>query len=155
MNKLISMQEMGVIIKEQLAEGGLVKFTPKGNSMLPMLRNNIDTVTLKKCDGRLKKYDLPLYQRKDESYVLHRVVKVLDDGTYLMRGDNQLYTERGISDEDIVGVVVAFTRKGKEYTDNDISYKVYRFLWVNTNGIRKVCKPIRRILGRVKRKLLS
>ncbi|MCR5837545.1 MAG: S24/S26 family peptidase [Lachnospiraceae bacterium] len=153
MNKTISMQEMGTIIKEQLAEGGQVRFTPKGNSMLPMLRNNLDTVTLKRSEGRLKKYDLPLYQRKDNSYVLHRVVKVCNDGTYMMRGDNQLYTERGITDEQIVGVVASFTRKDKEYTDSSISYRLYSFAWVNTNSVRRLLKRTRRFLGRVKRKI--
>ena len=121
--------------------------------MLPMLRNNIDTVVLKKSEGRLKKYDLPLYQRKDESYVLHRVVKVNDDGTYLMRGDNQLFTEQGITDEQIVGVVIAFTRDGVEYTTKNFKYRCYCVWWVNTCRLRRFYKRIRRLLGRVKRKV--
>ena len=35
-------------------------------------------------------------KRKDGKYILHRVVKVCKDGTYTMRGDNQIYNEKGI-----------------------------------------------------------
>jgi len=152
LNKTIPMEIMGELIKEKLEQGGNVKFTPKGNSMLPMLRNNIDTVVLKKNDGKLKKYDLPLYQRKDETYVLHRVVKVKPDGSYLMRGDNQLYTEQGITDEDIVGVVTEFIKDGKTYTVKNPRYRAYCIWWVNTYSFRVIYKRTRRFLGRVKRR---
>ena len=80
MNKIIPMEDMVQIIKEQFAAGGeKVSFTPRGCSMLPMLRDNLDKVVLEKPADHLKKYDLPLYMRDNGSYVLHRVVDVGED----------------------------------------------------------------------------
>lgn len=153
MNKIISMDEMGAIIKEQLQNGGRVRFTPKGVSMLPMLRNNQDVVLLEEKKGKLKKYDLPLYQRQSGKYVLHRVVGLSDDGTYVMCGDNQVIREYGITDESIVGIVSEFERKGKKYSCDHKGYMIYCRVWVALLPIRKVCRLLRRILGKVKGKL--
>ena len=84
----VHMDDLVPIIKEHLAQGQSVTFSPKGISMLPMLRQGKDTVTLSPIVGKLKKYDLPLYQRQDGKYVLHRIVKV-KDGFFTMAGDNQ------------------------------------------------------------------
>ena len=51
------------------------------------------TVVLSKPKGRLHLFDLPLYRRKDGSYVLHRVVNFGSDGSYTMCGDNQFAVE--------------------------------------------------------------
>lgn len=147
------MDEMAVIIEEQLGSGGSVKFTPKGISMLPMLRNNQDVVVLRKPEGKLKKYDIPLYQRNNGSYVLHRVIKVNSDGSYVMCGDNQTIKENGITDDNIIGVVESFERKGKFYTCNNFRYKIYCRVWVFLRPLRRKLVMVRRLLGRVKRKV--
>ena len=48
---------------------------------------------------------------------------------YIFCGDNQFHKERGITDENIIGVVTAFYRKGKHYTDNSLSYRFYKSAW--------------------------
>ena len=53
------------LFHERLAAGQKIKFNPRGISMLPMLRQGIDSVTLSPLPDKLKKYDLPLYQRDD------------------------------------------------------------------------------------------
>ena len=153
MNRLVSMDDIAPIMREKINAGGQVSFTPKGFSMLPMLRNNKDTVTLIAPDFPLKKYDIPLYVRDDGKYVLHRVVNV-NGHTYTMRGDNQLYNENGIRDEQIIGVVSGFTRKEKVIKTDKLSYRVYCVVWVNTILIRKLYKKVRRFLGKIKRKVL-
>ena len=152
-NKVISMQEMGEIIKMQLHSGGKVRFTPKGRSMMPMLRDNKDTVVLEKTKGKLNKYDLPLYQLADGSYILHRVVRVCEDGSYIMCGDNRIVLEYGIRDDNIVGVVTEFIRKGKSYQCTDYRYRLYCFVWVHIYGFRKGYRKTRSLLGRIKRKI--
>ena len=72
----LQMDELMPLILERLAAGQDVRFSPRGVSMLPMLRQGRDTVTLSPVTGRLRKYDLPLYRREDGRYVLHRVVGV-------------------------------------------------------------------------------
>lgn len=152
-NNIISMDEMVVIIEEQLRLGGNVRFTPKGISMLPMLRNNKDVVVLKRPEGRLKKYDIPLYRRENGAYVLHRVVQTDEDGNYVMCGDNQVVKEYGITDDHIIGVVEAFERKGKKYTCNHQGYQIYCRVWVFLFPFRKLLVRMQRVLGRIKRKI--
>lgn len=138
MNKEIYLDDVMQIIAEKLESGGTVTFNPKGTSMLPMLRDGDDTVVLSKPKGRLHLFDLPLYRRKDGSYVLHRVVNFGSDGSYTMCGDNQFAVEKGITDNDIIGVVTAFYRKGKEYTVNSLKYRAYlEFMFYS--------KPMRRV----------
>ena len=127
--KFIQLKELMPIIVEKLNNDGEVVFTPNGISMKPMLVGGRDVVTLTKVDKKLKKYDLPLYQRKDGKYILHRVVKVCKDGTYTMRGDNQIYNEKGITDDQIIAIVTKFVRNGKEYSVSNKKYRFYCGFW--------------------------
>ena len=68
------------LIRERLAAGQRVRYLPfRGVSMLPMLRQGIDTVEIAPLPEKLKKYDLPVYQYPSGKYVMHRVVEVKDD----------------------------------------------------------------------------
>ncbi len=124
------------IIIEKLEMGGTVTFTPHGESMLPMLRDGEDVVVLSKPKGRLHLFDIPLYRRKDGSFVLHRVIDFQRDGSYVLCGDNQFYKERGIKDSDVIAVVTAFYRKGKAYTTDAIFYRLYVSFWYHTRVFR-------------------
>lgn len=87
------------IIREKLSMGGRVIIKPKGTSMLPLIRQGIDEVELSPLpSGRLKKYDIPFYKRKNGQFVLHRIVRVKKD-SYVLCGDNQNELEFGITDD--------------------------------------------------------
>lgn len=153
MSKIISMDDMIPLMKEQLEHDGEVTFTPKGVSMLPMLRSNRDTVTLCRGQFPLKKYQVTLYLRDNGQYVLHRVVGIEND-RYIMRGDNQFVNETGIREEQIIAVVDRFNRNGREYKCSSKRYIMYYKVWVNTVGIRKGLRRARRIAAKIKRKFL-
>ncbi len=121
----VNLAEILPIIKEQLALGKEVLFTPNGKSMLPMLTPGVDSVTLRAAPPKLKKYDVPLYRRDNGQFVLHRVVRVMKDGTYLMCGDNLLYKEWNIRHDQIIGVISNFTHNGKQYSCTDFKYRLY------------------------------
>lgn len=122
-----SMEQLMPLIRESLESGTDVSFSPKGISMLPLLRQGRDTVTLSPVNGNLKKYDVALYRRDNGAYVLHRVAKVGD--TYTFVGDNQFALERGIRHDQILAVMSAFTRDGKEIPVTDRGYRCYCVLW--------------------------
>lgn len=153
MNKIISMEDMIPLMEDTFQNNGEVTFTPKGISMLPLLRHNKDTVTLGRPEFPLKKYQIAFFLRDNGGYVLHRIVKV-DKDSYVMRGDNQFVDEPGIRKEQIIGVVHSFTRKGKKYNGNEILYLLYCLIWVNTVMIRKWVRRTRRAAGRIKRRIL-
>ncbi len=142
---LVKLEEMLPVMNEILDSGGEVSFTPNGNSMRPMLHFGRDEITIRKPSGRLKKYDLPLYQRENGKFILHRIIGENKDG-YIARGDNQLEKEYGITDSQIIGVVTKFKRNGKSYSVNGFFYKLYVVL--RCNGLTVL---LRRIKGFIKR----
>ena len=130
----VSMDTIMPVIKEQLALGQSVKFSPRGISMLPMLRQETDSIELSPLTEPIKKYDIPLYQRDNGQYVLHRVVAVGESLTCI--GDNQYTCERGIRPDQLIGVVTAFYRGEKRHTTDEIGYRTYCVLWHKSRKIR-------------------
>lgn len=139
--QVASMDVLVPLIKERLAAGQSVRFSPKGISMLPMLREGIDTVTLSAITDTVRKYDVLLYQRDDGKYVLHRVIAVGE--TYTFIGDNQFNKERGIRKEQLISVVTSFTRNGKDISVHSFLYKLYCVFWCSTRFPRRVLRAIR------------
>lgn len=93
--------------------------------MEPMLISNKDIVTIrKKREERCKENDVVLYRKKNK-LILHRIIQVLPDNLYVILGDNCSKKEYGISDEDILGIVIAFKHNGKHYEINDPDYQAY------------------------------
>lgn len=135
-NKEAQLKDLIDVIIEKLDAGGTVTFTPRGESMLPMLRDGEDTVVLAKPKGRLSLFDVPLYRRANGAFVLHRVIDFGGDGAYVMCGDNQFRKEKGIKDSDIIAVVTAFYRKGKPYSTRSFLYRVYVYFWYYTRPFR-------------------
>ena len=122
------------LMLEALDRGQSVRFSPRGTSMLPMLRQGTDTVTLSPVTGRLRKYDLPFYRRADGSFVLHRIVATGE--SYTCMGDNQFQPEPGLTQEQMIAVVTAFSRGGKEYSVTAPAYWVYCRFWHITRPVR-------------------
>jgi len=112
--------------------------------MKPLLKQGRDLVTVRPVTRPLKKYDVPLYRSKRDGrqvYVLHRIVKVLPNG-YVIRGDNTYFDERGVTDADIVGVMTAFKRKGKDVSVESRAYKAYVRIWCFVYPLRKLVRPV-------------
>lgn len=143
-NKETTLDAVIDIILEKLEMGGTVTFTPNGTSMLPMLRDGKDVVVLKKPEGRLHLFDVPLYRRENGQFVLHRVIDFGKDGSYVMCGDNQFSKEKGIKDGQILAVMTGFHRKGKAYTPNSLRYRAYVNFWYYTRMPRRVYRAAKR-----------
>lgn len=142
--QLFSMGELVPLMRESLEKGQSVHFSPKGVSMLPMLREDLDSVVLSPIEGKLKKYDLPLYERESGKYILHRIVEVGDG--YTCMGDNQFIKEPGLSHDQMIAVVTGFYRGDKFHSVEEPAYKLYCRAWYHS-------RHIRRFIFRVVRKL--
>ena len=142
----LTLEQLMPLFRETLAAGRSVKFSPRGTSMLPMLRQGRDSVRLSPLPEKLKKYDLPLYQRKNGAYVLHRIVKAKD--TYTCIGDNQFEFEHGLKHEQMIGVVTAFYRDKREISVHSFKYWLYCRHWHHTRALRhfyrRCCAWLRR-----------
>lgn len=143
-----SMQDLVPLMTELLQAGQTVRFTPKGYSMLPMLREGRDSVLLSPVPEKLKKYDLALYRRDNGAYVLHRIVGVGENYTCL--GDNQFILEPNLRRDQFVALVTGFRRNGCDYSVNHSGYRMYCRIWFYSRGIRHF---IRRARGWLRRHL--
>ena len=140
-----------VTIEEAILNEGVYVSTTSGVSMYPMLRDRRDTIIVTPTKERLKKYDVALYRRGD-SYVLHRVIKVLPD-SYIIRGDNCIAKEYGITDAEILGKLSGFMRGDKEINMNCIAYKLYSRLICALHPIVSVKLKIKSRLGKARREI--
>ena len=105
--KDVRLEQMLPLMNEQFANGGSVRFTAHGSSMLPMMRDA--EVFLEAAPARLKRGDVPMYRRADGSFVLHRVVRVHPDGSYGLCGDHQTVVET-VRPEQILARMSAYCR---------------------------------------------
>lgn len=129
-------------IKEHIEKYGYILYPITGRSMEPMLIEGRDCVYVKKIDRPLKKYDVPLYFRKEGRYVLHRIIKI-HNNKYIIRGDNLFFKETDITDDNIVGVLIGFYRKGRYIDCNNLWYKIYYHTWKYTYFPRKFISNIK------------
>lgn len=114
-------------IEEAVKKGNFVIHS-HGVSMWPMIRNGKDSVHIEPVEGRLKKYDIPLYKDNTGRYVIHRIIKVTDTG-YVICGDGLFEREYDITDKHILGKVEGFFRKEKYISCKSKGYLVYVKIW--------------------------
>lgn len=147
LEKELRLEELMPLIMERLAAGQNVRFSPRGTSMLPMLRQGHDSVVLSPVPERLKKYDLPLYRRDSGQYVLHRIVAVGD--TYTCIGDNQCELEAGLRHDQMLAVVTAFSRGDREIKVTSLGYRLYCRIWHYSRGFRRLFRRAKGWLRRL------
>ncbi len=138
----VALEALMPLILEALAAGQTVQFLPKGTSMLPMLRQDLDRVVLGPVPERLRKYDIPLYRRSSGQYVLHRIVRC--GGTLSCVGDNQFLRE-SVSRDQVLAVVVGFRRGGRYYRTTSLPYRVYCRMWHWSRPVRRIWRKIKLI----------
>ncbi len=151
--KSVWLAELYPLILDTLSSGGSFKLTVTGTSMIPTLRGGRDSVVLSRAPEALAKYDLPLYRRRNGSFVLHRVVRVEADGSYTMCGDHQWRLEQGIRREQIVGLVTQLERKGRVISVHDRGYLRRVRFWVRVLPLRRVILRICILPGSIRRRL--
>ncbi|MDP4152622.1 MAG: S26 family signal peptidase [Bacillota bacterium] len=136
MNKRAYLSDFIPVMRDVLKKDGEVIFTITGNSMAPMLRHRKDKVCIKSIDVHdLKKYDIPLFVRKDGKYILHRIVGIKEDGFEVM-GDNQFNKEYPVNPSQVIGVVNGFWKDDKYISCDSFKYKMYSKAWVFIYPIR-------------------
>lgn len=136
-------------IEKLLKRDGVIIYKTRGISMRPMLKQNRDLVTVRTFEGRLKKYDVPLYRRKSGGFVLHRIIGVRDD-CYIIRGDNTFRKEY-VPDSEVIGVLTAYKRNGKDCSVHSSGYRFYARFWNFIYPLRWLYHKSKRIGSKVKK----
>lgn len=89
-------------VAQLLSEGHEVVITPKGRSMLPFIRGEIDRVKLRYPD-RLRVGDIVLAYFGGR-YIMHRII-VIDGDEIVLMGDGVIKNTEHGERKDVVGVV--------------------------------------------------
>ena len=137
---------------EQQTDGGVapLHFRLTGSSMTPLLRNQVDEVTVLPCRRAIKTGDIVLFKAKNScgNFILHRVIKV-DGGKILTMGDGNLAPDGWISVEAVYGVAV-WARRGKRTLHlQGIGLKCFGRLWICLRPMRPLLAVISRWKERI------
>ena len=148
MDKLIF---SGKAIDSQLTEiisaGGRICLVVTGTSMRPFLKHGRDMVCLRAWEEKdIKRGQVLLFQRRDRSFVLHRIRKVLSDGKLLMNGDGQVCRET-ISQDQVVAVVSSIERKGRHISCDHMWFRLWNWIWYPTRPFRSIIFRLWNILS--------
>lgn len=130
------------MFKRILNDKGFFLYTSKGKSMLPLIKEGRDVLVIKKYKGNVRKWDIVLVKRPSGRYLLHRIIKIHKNGTYTLCGDNNIISDVGIKDSDIIGILVAIITNGKKNNLTSLMYKLYVLFWCKPIHIRKICLKV-------------
>ena len=126
---------MGKAQLEELRKHGKYFSVPRGRSMRPMIDSKKGVVEIHELKTEAKRYDVVLYETKDDVGIIHRVLHVKDDH-YVIAGDNCWRLEY-VPKKAVVGIVVRFYRKGKWHEVTSRGYRIYSHIWADLFFIRR------------------
>ena len=153
---ITELARLDALLVEKLRDGGSVAFSPRGSSMLPMLRAYGDSVTLISPPARLKKGTVALFVSKKEDgsnkYILHRLVKIKDD-KLIFCGDHRSECDPPVGREAVIGVVSAYRSRGKDRSLKSLFYRLYSFWMVHTTGFRGLALKVENFIYKIWKKL--
>ncbi len=131
---------METSIEGLLAEGKVLRISPRGYSMYPLFVPGRDEALIAPIGTKeLRRGDVVLYRREQSILVLHRIFKCTGEGIYLL-GDNQKEIEGPLKPEQMKGILIGVIRKGREFSAR---HPVYRIL----SGIWLLCRPLRPMIS--------
>lgn len=137
--------------EEILARDGRLIYRNAGDSMKPMIREGRDLLVIRPANGKLKRLDIPLYRRGNGAYVLHRVIWIRKDG-YVLCGDNRYRPEYGIKGSQVIGVLAAVVRDGREEPVDSFKWKWFGYAWTFLFPVRVLAGKGRTALRRIRKR---
>ena len=118
-----------------------------GTSMWPLLTEGKCRVKITAAEGKmLKKGDIVLYRRTDGTLVLHRIMKVEEDG-FRVCGDHQWKLDEKVQEEQILAVAQGFFINGNYIDEKTWWYRLYKRFWNGNLTIRRCCLAFLRLSG--------
>lgn len=129
-------------VSRLLQEGREVVMMPKGNSMRPFIRGEVDLVRLQQ-PKELKVGDIVLAYF-NEHYILHRIIAIDGEEIKLM-GDGNLQGVEEVQKSDVSGVVVEIIAPDGERRKPSNGY-----VWRNLLPVRKYLLKVYRKWNRIR-----
>ena len=142
-----------VNIEQFLKQLGFAVVPTKGTSMWPLLTEGKCRVKITAAEGKmLKKGDIVLYRRTDGTMVLHRIMKVEEDG-FRVYGDHQWKLDEKVQEEQILAIAQGFFKNGNYIDEKTWWYRLYKRFWNGNLTVRRCCLAFLRLSGLEKRSL--
>lgn len=140
-------------IEQCLKELGFAVVPTKGTSMWPLLIEGKRRVKITAAERKmLKKGDIVLYRRTDGTLVLHRIMKIEEDG-FRVCGDHQWKLDEKVQEEQILAVAQGFFINGNYIDEKTWWYRLYKRFWNGNLTVRRCCLAFLRLSGLEKRSL--
>lgn len=115
-----------------LEKDGTLVYTNKGYSMMPWIHEGKDVIIIDKLTTNPKKWDVVFFRRPGivgrGEYVLHRVMRIIDDDTYYIIGDNTMSGEI-VKKENILGILTTIKQPTKTIKVTDKDFIIKSKLW--------------------------
>ena len=126
----------------------------EGSSMQPLIRRNVDTVTIIPLSRDLKTGDVILFTTGPGHYVVHRVWKIEKD-RFRTLGDNCFNPDPWLPRGNALGQAIAFCRNGRKYRLDTRGARLWGRFWMLLYPARKCFKRFRSFAGRCYRKVFK
>ena len=132
--KILDSNIDGQTLVNLLADGCPFPLIVTGSSMMPLLKPERDSVWLQKSDS-VQRGRILFFRRNNGMFVLHRVRRVLPDGSFIVNGDAQKWVET-VHPAQAVAVVTQIVRKDKTIRWDHPMLRLWDMLWYPTRPIR-------------------
>lgn len=120
-------------------------YTNVGNSMLPLIKEGIDILVIKKPQRNIKKYDIVLSKRPSGRYILHRVISLSKNMEELVIAGDNSFMKDCISPSSVLGILSEIHRNGEEVKMDTLLKRLAVWFWCNFFFIRR---PIIKIFNK-------
>jgi hypothetical protein len=134
-------------VAKLVSNGESVTIKTKGNSMLPLISGERDSVVLAKTDN-IKLYDIVLAVVNENQYVLHRVIKIMGNKLILM-GDGNLKGCEICTIENVIATAIEVIGDNRKYSCRDNKYIRKAKIWKALLPIRKYLLAIYKIIYKI------
>lgn len=149
-SRTIPMQSWCALAREGAAPP--VTICLAGDSMRPLIRRDLDPVTIVPVHRPLKRGDVVLFTLGDGRYVVHRIWK-LQGGMVRTLGDHCLNPEPWFPREQVLGMVVRFSRNGRTIRLDTAGARCFGLCWMALFPLRRAYLRLRSFAGRCLRRL--
>ena len=114
-----------------------------GTSMLPLLEEGKALAEVEASDKKqLKKGDVVLYKKNDNTLVLHRIIKIEGEDNFTVLGDHQFKNAERVNKQQIIAIAQGFFINGSYVDENTRWYRIYKRIWLSSLTLRRCCLSI-------------
>lgn len=123
-------------VDTQIKQGKKVRIKIRGNSMLPLLRNNDEVLLIPPTENNIKRW-MPVVAITDEiGIVMHRIIKIDNEHITLLGDGNVGQIEHSAKDK-IIAIVSHFYRGDKTIRTDTFAMRIWSIMWYIVHPYRK------------------